>query len=246
LPKVKVNDIELYYEVHGEGTPLVMLHGFSRSSAQWKPFIPEYSKHFKLIIPDMRGRGHSANPSNDFSHSQSAHDTFALLDHLGIDRFNGIGTSSGGMTFLHMATQQLDRIDRLVLICTSPYLTKEAREIVSQLTVDNITDEQWELYRSIHHLGDDQIRRLREGFHRNKDSYDDNFTPPHLSTIRATTLIIHGDRDQFFPVHIPVTLYKSIPDSYLWILPNNDHYVRSIETYNQPILDFLQGKWETS
>jgi pimeloyl-ACP methyl ester carboxylesterase len=55
-------------------------------------------------------------------------------------------------------------------------------------------------------------------------SYDDmNFTRPYLSTITARTLIIHGDRDRFFPVEIPVEMYQSIPNSALWIIPNGGH-----------------------
>ena len=87
MPTVEVNDIEMYYEVHGEGPPLVMLHGFIESSFVWKPFISEYKKHFKLIIPDLRGHGQSTNPTNKFTHRQSAHDIYALLDHLEVERF---------------------------------------------------------------------------------------------------------------------------------------------------------------
>jgi pimeloyl-ACP methyl ester carboxylesterase len=50
-----------------------------------------------------------------------------------------------------------------------------------------------------------------------------NFTPPYLSTITARTLIVHGDRDPFFPVSIPVEVYRAIPDSYLWVVPNGGH-----------------------
>ena len=125
MPKVKVNDIEMYYEVHGEGPPLVMLHGFTASGSHWEPFISKYSGHFKLIIPDLRGHGRSTNPSGEFTHRQSALDIFALLDHLEINRFNAVGGSSGGMTLIHMATQQPERIEDMVLIAATPYFTKE-------------------------------------------------------------------------------------------------------------------------
>ena len=57
-----------------------------------------------------------------------------------------------------------------------------------------------------------------------KDNYDDmNFTGPYLSTIKARTLIVHGDRDRFFPVHIALEMYEGIPDSALWVVPNAGH-----------------------
>lgn len=78
--------------------------------------------------------------------------------------------------------------------------------------------------RQVHVHGDEQIRSLRRQFNNFKDSYDDmNFTGPLLSTIKARTLIIHGDRDEFFPVNIPVEMYHSIPRSASWIVPNGRH-----------------------
>jgi hypothetical protein len=78
--------------------------------------------------------------------------------------------------------------------------------------------------RRVHKHGDEQIRALRQQFHDFKDSYDDmNFTGPYLSTITARTLIVHGDRDEFFPVSIPVEMYRSIPNAALWIVPSGGH-----------------------
>jgi len=250
MPKIEVNDIEMYYEVHGEGTPLLMLHGFSMTGTTFKPLIPEYKKHFKLIIPDHRGRGRSTNPIKPFTHKQSASDMFKLLEHLNIEKFNAMGSSSGGMTLLHMATQQPERIEKMVLMCTSPYLTKESRAIQAEWSPDTVTEEKWEYMRSLHHLGDEQIMKIGEEWRSLADSYDDvNFTPPYLSTIKSKTLIVHGDRDEHFPVHIPVQLYESIPDSYLCILPNNMHSIISgihSEIARKLMLDFLTDKWEAS
>ena len=87
-----------------------------------------------------------------------------------------------------------------------------------------MTPEYMERARGIHQHGDEQIRALRRQFHGFKDSYEDmNFTPPHLATIQARTLIVHGDRDQFFPVNIPLEMYRSIPNSCLWIIPKGRH-----------------------
>lgn len=114
---------------------------------------------------------------------------------------------------------------------------------------ESINEQDLERLRQRHKLGDEQIRNLRKQFHAFKDSYDDmNFTPPYLGTIRARTLIIHGDRDRFFPVEIPLEQYRSIPRSYLWIVPNADHVPAIFGAYRQEFqritLDFLTGRWE--
>ena len=98
--------------------------------------------------------------------------------------------------------------------------------------------------------GVEQARALARQFHAFKDNYEDmNFTPPYLSTITASTLIVHGDRDPYFPVSIPVEEYEAIPDSYLWIIPNAGHsppFESESERamFTQIVLDFLAGKWQ--
>lgn len=245
MPKVKVNDIEMYYEVHGDGEPLVILHAFANAGPIWKPFIPTLKEHFNLIIPDMRGHGQSINPSNKFTHRQSALDIYALLDQLNIDQFKAMGFSSGGMTLLHMATKQPERIRSMVLLAATSYFPKECREQQAH-ALDKEWDEGWAAFNYLHKDGEKQMKLLRQQFYAFKDSYDDmNFTPPYLSTIKAKTLIVHGDRDVFFPVKIPVTMYESIPNSYLWIIPNMGHSLLPASEYLiQNISDFLSDKWE--
>jgi pimeloyl-ACP methyl ester carboxylesterase len=185
-----MKDVEMYYETHGKGKPLVIIHSFSLSVRMWDNFIPEFKDHFKLILIDQRGHGKSTNPSKKFTHRQSALDVYALLDKLGVKRFNGLGYSSGAMTLIHMATKQPERIEKMVLIGGTTYFPKQCREIMAQRTVDNLSDVEWDYYRKIGY-SDEQTRMLRHQFHDMKDSYDDmNFTPSFLSTIKANTLIV--------------------------------------------------------
>ena len=219
-----LNGIEMYYEISGSGSPLVLLHGFTGSGRDWETFRTEYAKTYRVIVPDLRGHGRSTNPSNRFTHRQSALDVYALLDKLEIRQFKAMGISTGGMTLIHMATQQPSRVEAMVLIGATIYFPEQARVVMRRSTVETMTPEEWADMRRTHTQGDDQIRALRNEFHNFKDSYDDmNFTPPYLATITARTFIVHGDRDQFFPVAIPVEMYRSIPHSQLWIVPNGGH-----------------------
>lgn len=246
---VAVNGMQMYYETHGEGEPLVLLHGFNASGQIWAPFIAELSKHYRVIVPDLRGHGRSTNPSHEFTDRQSARDVFALLDQLGIQKFRAMGISTGGMTLIHMATQQPARVEAMVLIGATIYFPEQAREIMRQSTVESLTPDDYERLRPLHKQGDEQIRDLRRIFNGFKDSYDDmNFTGPYLSTITARTLIVHGDRDAFFPVNIPVEMYRSMPHSALWIIPNGGH----VPIYDPRVpfvttaLDFLAAPREAS
>ena len=245
---VSINDFEMYYEIYGEGTPLVLLHGFFGSGVNWEPYIEYLSEHYRLIIPDLRGHGASTNPASQFTHKQSALDVFALLDKLQIGRFKAMGISTGGMTLIHMATQQPDRVEAMILIGATIYFPEEARVIMRGTSVDSTTEHRWNALRERHKHGDDQIRALLTQFHNFKDNYNDmNFTSVYLSIIKARTLIVHGDRDQFFPVSIPVEMYRSIPKSYLWIVPNGGHVPlgrKNHEQFMHTALGFLNGEWE--
>jgi pimeloyl-ACP methyl ester carboxylesterase len=89
---------------------------------------------------------------------------------------------------------------------------------------DTLPEEQREFLRRHHPGGEAQVRALLESTKSFATSYDDmNFTPPYLSTIRARTLIVQGDRDPLYPVELSVEMARAIPQSQLWILPNRGH-----------------------
>lgn len=245
-----VNGMKIYYEIHGEGEPLVLLHGFTMSHTMWEGWIEDFSKSYKLIIPDLREHGNSTNPSNEFTHEESAKDIYGLLDLLKIDKFKAIGFSSGGMTLTHMATMDTSRIQAMVLISSTSFFPESCREILRSVNYESV-DENWmNNMKKQHPGGEKQIRSLLTQFNNMAYSYDDmNFTNPYLSTIKSPTLIIHGDRDVFFPVDIPVNSYKSIPTSYLWIVPNFGHSSidkNSIwaDAFLIVVNKFFSGEWQ--
>lgn len=244
-----INGMEMFYRVHGQGEPLVLLHGFTGSGEDWESFAGSLSINHKLIIPDLRGHGRSTNPSKQFTLRQAAFDVYALLNQLEIDKFKAIGVSGGAKTLLHMSTQQPDRVEAQVLVSAAPYFPAQARAVMAAFTPESQTEEGWALLRERHKYGDEQIHALFAqgiGF---KDSFDDmNFTPPYLSTITAKTLIVHGDRDPLYPIDIPVEMYKAIPRSYLWIIPNGGHGLIFGEQANgfiETASAFLSGQRES-
>lgn len=221
---VQLNHMEMYYEEYGSGKPLVLLHGFGGCSQNWHPFVAELSKHHRLILVDLRGHGHSTNPGNRFTHREAAGDVFLLLEKLGIDRFSAMGMSSGGMTLLHMATIQPRCIDSMVLVSTTSHFPDQARAIMRRASLATMPQDVRDMYRECAKRGDEQIHQLIAQFNAFHQDYGDmNFTAQSLSAITARTLVVHGDRDAFFPVEIAVSLYRSIPDAALWIVPGGDH-----------------------
>jgi pimeloyl-ACP methyl ester carboxylesterase len=215
------NGIQLYFEVHGAGEPLLLLHGFSGSSQDWR--VSDWGTDFQLIVPDLRGHGRSSPLSKPFRHQEAAVDMLALLDHLEINAYKALGISGGGNVLLHLATRQPERVKAMVLVSATSYFPAQARPIMRKYP-DTLPEAQWEVLRRRHPGGDAQIRALLISTKAFAESYDDmTFTPPQLSTIQARTLIVQGDRDPLYPVEISVEMARAIPRSSLWIVPNSGH-----------------------
>src|SRR5215471_3719075 len=221
-----VNGIDMSFQIRGAGEPLLLLHGFFGSSADWVHLydLDELARSYQVITPDLRGHGASTNPSGSFTHRECARDVRALLDGLGIPRCKAVGLSLGGNILLHVATQEPDRVAAMVLIGAPSYFPRQARAIMAAVSIDDHTEAEWQVMRARHSRGDDQIRalwRIANGF---QSSYEDmTFTPPHLATIRARTLIVTGDRDPLYPVEIFVEQYGASPRSGLYVIPFAGH-----------------------
>jgi pimeloyl-ACP methyl ester carboxylesterase len=242
---LQVNGIELYYEIHGAGEPLLLLHGGSGCHEDWVyAGRDEFLREHTLITPDARGHGRSTNPTKSITHRQCALDTLALLDHLGIKKCKAIGISMGGNILLHMATLQPQRIAAMVLVSATMYFPEQARAIMRQVPVDTQPPQAWETMRKRHKLGDEQIKAIWEWSRGMAESYDDmNFTPPTLSKITASTLIVYGDRDFLYPIEMAVDMYHAIPRSALWVVPNGGHgpvFLEAAPHFAKTALAFLR------
>jgi pimeloyl-ACP methyl ester carboxylesterase len=244
---VSLNGIELHYQIEGEGEPLLLLHGGTGCHEDWAyAGRDHFLREYKLIKPDARGHGRSSNPVKAITHRQCAWDTLALLDHLGVERCRAIGLSMGGNILLHMAAMQPLRIDAMVVVSATMYFPTQAREIMRRvLTAETQPPEEWESMRQRHKLGDQQIAALWDWTRGMEHSYDDmNFTPPALSRILARTLIVYGDRDPLYPVEMAFEMYRAIPRSALWVLPDSGHgpvFLGAATHFAQASLAFLKN-----
>lgn len=221
---VNVNGLQLFYRDTGEGEPLLLLHGFTGCGDDWQHVFAKPIEGYRVIAPDLRGHGRSTNPSGTFLFKDVARDIFDMLDAIGIDRVTAIGMSAGANTLLHMATGQPSRIDAMIHISGTPRFPDQARAIMKTMTEEARSPAEWAEMRGRHHHGDDQIRALWRHVREFADDRDDmNFDAATLSAITARTLIVHGDRDPLYPVELAVELYRAIPHSTLWVVPNGGH-----------------------
>ena len=115
-----VGDIEIYYEEHGHGDPLLLIMGLAADSTAWMFQIPDFARNYRTIAYDNRGVGRTSKPIGPYSIHQMAADALGLLDALGIDRAHVLGVSMGGMIAQELVLRHPERVRGLVLACTYP------------------------------------------------------------------------------------------------------------------------------
>lgn len=243
---VPINGIDLYYERQGLGEPLLLLHGGTGCHDDWAyAGRDEFAREYSIVTPDARGHGRSSNPPKTITHRQCALDMIALLDDLKIQQCKAVGISMGANILLHIATLQPERLQTMVVVSAAMYFPEQARAVMRQVQVDKRSQKDWDMMRKRHRLGDEQITALWQWTHDMADSHDDmNFTPASLSTISASTLIVYGDRDFLYPVEMGVEMYRAIPRSALWVVPNGGHgpvFMDAASEFTGVALKFLRG-----
>ena len=217
---VKVNGLDMYYEVYGKGEPLLLLHGWTQSSSFWSDYIPTYAKHFKVYAIDLRGHGRTSQLTADFSIKKSAKDILELIDHLQIKKAKAIGLSFGALTLLELASSNPERIQAIILIGASQSYkgggNNEGENVFSYETLPKSFVEE---LKKIHYHGEAQIKAL---FNPNL-KYQIKLKDEELNAFNFRTLIVQGDRDEILGVDPAIALHKNIPNSELWIVPNTGH-----------------------
>ncbi len=118
MSTAQINGIDLYYEEHGSGDPLLLIMGLAADSVAWMFQLPEFSQHYRTLVFDNRGVGRSSKPAGPYSIAQMADDAAGLLDRVGIERAHVVGVSMGGMIAQELALRHPRRVRGLVLACT--------------------------------------------------------------------------------------------------------------------------------
>jgi len=116
-------DVTIAWEESGIGQPLLLIHGLGYGRWGWEPLLPLLAGRYRVISFDNRGIGDSSVPPGPYSAAEMAGDALAVLDAAGVERAHVVGASLGGMIAQELALAAPDRVDRLVLICTSPGAT---------------------------------------------------------------------------------------------------------------------------
>jgi pimeloyl-ACP methyl ester carboxylesterase len=231
-----VNGLKMYYEVHGSGDPVVLLHGsFMTITNNWSGWIGELSKTRKVIAIEMQGHGRTADINRDFSYENLADDVAALLDHLEIERADLIGYSMGGGVAMQCAIRHPEKVRKVVSISV-PFrldgLVPEALEAFPKLTAETFAGSPIETeYKRLSPTPNEFPNFVKRVIAMDLKPYD--FGADKLKATKAPMFFIHGDADGTRLDHIAELFrlkggeihgdLRTRSASRLAILPNTTH-----------------------
>lgn len=230
---LKLKDTNLYYEIYGEGEPLVLLHGNSGSIKDYYQQIPVLAKQYKVIAIDTRGQGKSVDTSEkDFTYKQFADDLKVLVDQLNLKKINIAGWSDGGNTGLEFALKYPENLNKLVTIGANAFPKGVDEKLFTYFK------QQMHIIQMLNEPGRyNEIRLL------NLMITEPNISKKDLNKISSPVLIIAGDKDVIKPEHTEF-IAKEIPHAESKIYKDATHMIpfEKAEELNADILQFLSEK----
>lgn len=257
MPTITLDEINLYYEIRGEGEPLLFIHGLGSSSRDWELQLDFFAQNYKLILVDVRGHGRSGKPPGPYSIPLFAEDIKKFLQALQVGPAHILGISLGGMIAFQLGISYPDLIKSLVIVNSTPELV--ARTLKDRLGI-------WQRLLIVRFLGmrkmgevlgdrflpDPEQAELRKIF---IEHWAENDKPAYLEAmkavigwsvtdrlgeIRCPTLVIGSDGD-YFPTAEKENYVKLIPGAELLIIENSRHALPAEKPaeFNLAVKEFL-------
>ena len=264
MPFITVNGIQLYYEIKGDGPPLLIISGTGADLRNPRPENPTLNG-FRVLRYDQRGLGQTASPKVAYTMADYADDAAALLESLEIDRVNVIGISFGGMVAQHLVTRFPHKVNKLVLACTSPggnnFSSFDLRKIVS--SSKNQIESWLQLLDSRYKIPEENLpilNMVKDALHTNTRLF------PHLITDGLTrqlearsghdcvnslrgiphqTLIVGGRYDDIAPLKNLLEIHRLIKNSQLQIFEGGHLFLMQDKQAWPAIISFLVSESDT-
>jgi pimeloyl-ACP methyl ester carboxylesterase len=263
VPKTKVGDIQLYYEEHGRGEPLLLIMGLGASTLSWAEQIPAFAREFRVIAFDNRGAGRSDKPDGHYSIALFAEDTAGLMDALAIDAAHVYGQSMGGFIAQELALRHPQRVRTLVLgstSCGGRHAVAGSPENLAIFGSINALTPQQAAEKGLPLLYSEEFIARQRGALIERSLREAELRPPpdafgrqvqaairhnsfdRLADIRCPCLVITGSDDKIVPADNSLVLTQQIPHAELAVLPDAGHgyLMEKAEESNAIVSDFLR------
>ena len=263
---IKNNGQELYYEIHGEGAPLVLIMGIGYDASLWGLYqVPALSKEFQVIVFDNRDVGRSSKANGPYTIADMADDVAGLMDGLQIKRAHMLGISMGGMIALEFALRHPERVDKLILSGTGAAtglakfdpisiwdfvkqhdkegLTFAAQQFLWLFSTDFLRNHQ-AVDQTLALLASNPNPVSPEAYSRQASAYLQHNALDRIHNVKAATLVITGEQDRLTPPWIGRELAEGIPGAKFQLIegPGSSHIlpIERPDDFNSAVLSFLK------
>src|SRR6478736_4629077 len=228
-----IRGIKMYYEIYGTGKPLLIIHGNGGSIKDFSKQIPYFSTEYKVIVADSRAQGKTVDTKDSLTYEMMADDFNALLDFLHLDSCFVIGWSDGGNNGLLLAMRHPEKVKKLAVTGANLWPDSSAVEPGLFLFLGKLVDSLSKMKRTPELENQYKLMAMM--------TKEPNIKLPQLQQVKCPTLVIGGDHDALLPKHT-LLIAESIPQSYLWIIPNSGHAtpINHSKQFNETINDFFK------
>lgn len=234
---VSLNGIHMWYNEHGNGEPLVMLHPGGTDSRAFEPNLKVLTSHFHVYLPERRGHGHTADADGFYSYELMADDTIHFLEQVVGGQARLIGMSDGAIVALMVAHKRPDLVERL--ICVAGVFHNEGW---ASGVIDPIIEPPTYLIESYKELSPDSIEHLPVVIKKLNEMHINGpkLTQNDLKNIACRTLVMAGDDDEVTLEHA-IDFYRGLPIGEFAIVPGTSHglLVEKPDICNQLMVDFM-------
>lgn len=217
-----INGLKMYYEIHGEGAPLVLIHGGgSTIKTTFGNIIPALAKTHRLIAVELQAHGHTGDRPTPETFEQDADDVAKLLQNLGVGKASFFGFSNGGNTTMQIGIRHPNIVDKLVI--ASAFFKRQGMvpgffEGMEHATIDNMPADLRAAFWEINPDSTKLLAMFNHDFNRMMGFRD--WDEELLKSIQAPSLIINGDQDVVQNSHA-AEIARLIPNARLLIVPGN-------------------------
>lgn len=241
---IDVNGLKTYYEVHGQGEPLLLMHGGFCTVETFFGQTPELARLYQVILPERRGHGRTADVEGPITYELMARDTIAFMEALRLESAHLVGYSDGAIVGMLVAMRRPDLVRKFVSISGNfdcDGLTEEGRASIQSATPETFPPMLVDLYKRTSPDGPEHWPLVFAKI-RHMILNEPKIRPDQLASIKAPTLVMAADRDLMTLEHT-VELFRAIPNAQLCIVPGASHLlaIEKPHLVNQAILSFLAG-----
>lgn len=234
--EIQIDNIKINYEIEGQGSDILVLHGWGGCIDSMRPVINHLKNNFRVISLDFPGHGKSSYPDTGWGVPEYTGSLRKFLENIGIEKASIIAHSFGGRVTILLSSQNPEMVDKIVLVDSGGLIKKRTLKYYSKVYTFKFIKNFLKLFlsktkfyeslmeKARNRFGSSDYKQLTPNMRASFSKIVNQDLKPYLSSIKASVLLIWGENDADTPVYMGKIMEKEIPDAGLVVLKNAGHF----------------------